>query len=161
MSWKASRGVIWCDLGFKTITPAAKLRIDDHEAKLQTRTSVSRRDASGSGPSMCSGGGEVIRFWMYIEGKVGSICWWIRYRCWKRGVKKKIFPLIKPYVPIERVRVKRKQRKENWYFCLEKQYSRCKLAGVMPSSALWVSALLEDGFSHDCLLPFQSNVGSG
>lgn len=45
MSWKASRGVTGYDLGFKTITPAAKERIDDHKAKLQTRTSVSRRDA--------------------------------------------------------------------------------------------------------------------
>lgn len=61
-------------MGFKTVTPAAKERIDDHKAKLQTGTSVSRRDARGSGPSMCSGGGGVIRFWMYIEGKVGSIC---------------------------------------------------------------------------------------
>lgn len=61
-------------MGFKTIAPAAKQRIDDLEAKLQTRMSVSRRDASGSGRSMCSGGGRMIRFWMYIVGKVGSIC---------------------------------------------------------------------------------------
>lgn len=51
-----------------TIGHEITYRIDDNEARIETGTSASTRDACDLGQDMCSGGKGVIRFCIYFEG---------------------------------------------------------------------------------------------